>query len=1098
MISISGVQSGGSLRNAAGDNTISGQFGAALGAGNGLIQVHGGSLTLSGTVRTVNSGGRTLESQGEFIHATTAPLARWSMEPALYRSSSPGTGTWRFAPTNTQSAGYTGTITVSAGTLIAQSNSALGSTTGATSVNGGTLDLGGTLGSGSLNLGTEIITISGTGVGGNGALVNNGANDQINAVQKLVLGANATVGGTKRWDVRGSGNTFDMAGFTLTKKGTNIVALVATTLSNQGNIDVVEGTFGFHTNGNLGGSASNTLTVRNGASADFYANAGTKPWTMVLEDGKVTTSSGTTSTWGGPGTLSGTTGGTFDISSGQAFTFNGNIGESAAGKQLIKSGAGTLTLAGTNAFTGATTVNAGTLKLDYTANDTSKLDNLAALTLAGSTLELAAGTHTEAVGSVNLGNGASSVIRNSGTAVLQMNAITPALGASINFGADNIASTDNTNTGGILGPWATVTAVGGTTWAANSTNLPDGLITGLTSYTLTSVAGNTGTNYAGANITIDSDQTLDAAATPNNLRFNNAAANTLTLQGANSVASGGILVTSTVGNNLSTLTGGTLTGPNNGNFVINQQNTANSLLISSQIINNGTTSLLKLGAGRAILTGSNSYSGVTTIAAGSLQIGDGATDGGIASSSAITNNGALVFNTASSHSYANVISGTGSLTKDGPGTCTLSGDNTYTGTTAVSGGTLTLSGNKSGNSGAITVSNVAGVNATLNIQNGTYALGGSNFSVGSAPTTPATGTVNQSGGAVTFTSGNGLLLGNGNIANTAIYNLSAGSITTASASASRGIILGTNTSAFSTFSLSGTGVLNMTAATGGTDTSMLQVGRFDSDAFGTTNTFNQTGGTANVAILSVGGNGATGDTLSSTINWTGGTFVANSFPRLAAGDTNTATLTIGGTADVTLPAFPTARGTSSTATLYFDGGTLKPTATSAAYLGGLTNAFINGGGAKFNTKPASTSPSAKTCWPGISRGGGLTKEGTGTSFLTGANTYTGNTNVTAGTLSLGNGTANYRPGQCRGCRRRRFRHAQPKLHRHRTPSTNPPSTASRNPPASGVPPPPAHRIRTRSSPAPARSLSAPARPPPITTLGAFPRAVRRQRGRRPG
>ena len=124
---------------------------------------------------------------------------------------------------------------------------ALGATTAGTTVNGGTLDLGGTLGAGALNLGAEVITISGTGVGTNGALVNNGSNDQTNAVQKLALGANATVGGAKRWDVRGSGNTFNMAGFTLTKKGTNTVALVATTISNPGNIDVVEGVFGFHT-----------------------------------------------------------------------------------------------------------------------------------------------------------------------------------------------------------------------------------------------------------------------------------------------------------------------------------------------------------------------------------------------------------------------------------------------------------------------------------------------------------------------------------------------------------------------------------------------------------------------------------------------------------------------------------------------------------------------------------------------------------------------------------------------------------------------------------------------------------------------------------
>ena len=105
-------------------------------------------------------------------------------------------------------------------------------------------------------------------------------------------------------------------------------------------------------------------------------------------------------------------------------------------------------------------------------------------------------------------------------------------------------------------------------------------------------------------------------------------------------------------------------------------------------------------------------------------------------------------------------SNTPAVAKNGPGTWILSGNNAYSGTTTVSGGTLTLSGARTGSSGAITVSNIAATDATLNIQNGTHALGGNAFSVASAPTTPATGTVNQSGGTVTFTSGNGLLIGN--------------------------------------------------------------------------------------------------------------------------------------------------------------------------------------------------------------------------------------------------------------------------------------------------------------------------------------------------
>ena len=51
-------------------------------------------------------------------------------------------------------------------------------------------------------------------------------------------------------------------------------------------------------------------------------------------------------------------------------------------------------------------------------------------------------------------------------------------GATINFSADNIASTDNLNTNGILGSWATV----GGQWACNSINGADGLIVAYTGY----------------------------------------------------------------------------------------------------------------------------------------------------------------------------------------------------------------------------------------------------------------------------------------------------------------------------------------------------------------------------------------------------------------------------------------------------------------------------------------------------------------------------------------------------------------------------------------------------------------------------------------
>jgi autotransporter-associated beta strand protein len=73
-------------------------------------------------------------------------------------------------------------------------------------------------------------------------------------------------------------------------------------------------------------------------------------------------------------------------------------------------------------------------------------------------------------------------------------------------------------------------------------------------------------------------------------------------------------------------------------------------------------------------------------------------------------------------------------------------------------------------------------------------------------------------------------------------------------------------------------------------------------------------------------------------------------------------------------------------------------------MGGLTNAFIKAGGAKFDTGFDITVSQVLLEDP-VSTGGGLTKEGASTLILSGANTYTGVTNVNAGTLQLGNASA---------------------------------------------------------------------------------------------
>jgi fibronectin-binding autotransporter adhesin len=112
----------------------------------------------------------------------------------------------------------------------------------------------------------------------------------------------------------------------------------------------------------------------------------------------------------------------------------------------------------------------------------------------------------------------------------------------------------------------------------------------------------------------------------------------------------------------------------------------------------GNGALTKLGTGTLTLTGSNSYTGGTTISAGTLQIGNGGTNGSVTGD--VTNNAALVFNRSDALTFGNVISGSGSLAKLGAGTLTFTGNNTYTGGTLVSAGTLQI-GN-GGTNGAIT------------------------------------------------------------------------------------------------------------------------------------------------------------------------------------------------------------------------------------------------------------------------------------------------------------------------------------------------------------------------------------------------------------
>jgi fibronectin-binding autotransporter adhesin len=158
--------------------------------------------------------------------------------------------------------------------------------------------------------------------------------------------------------------------------------------------------------------------------------------------------------------------------------------------------------------------------------------------------------------------------------------------------------------------------------------------------------------------------------------------------------------------------------------------------------------LTKNGSGTLILSGNNTYTGATTISIGTLQIGNGATSGALSSSSALTNNGTLVFNRSNAvtqgSDFANSISGTGNLTQSGSGTLFLAGTNTYSGLTTISAGNISINATAA----VASTSGVNLANATALLYTGGAATLDRNITV-----TSGTGTLRNTGGGLLTLSG---------------------------------------------------------------------------------------------------------------------------------------------------------------------------------------------------------------------------------------------------------------------------------------------------------------------------------------------------------
>lgn len=505
-----------------------------------------------------------------------------------------------------------------------------------------------------------------------------------------------------------------------------------------------------------------------------------------------------------------------------------------------------------------------------------------------------------------------------------------------------------------------------------------------------------------------------------------------------------------IGNNFNLGFGATLTVDSNGK----------NLALGGAL--GGSGALNKLGAGTLALTGNNTFAGSTTVSAGILSLdspnnlldspaidlagGDllgngsftltnnlniGPATGGIGGWGLIDAAGGNMFTVAGIIASAG-NSGTNALTVNsagGTGTVVLSGANTFAGATSISNGVLQLA------------NSLALANSTLNYNSGTVVfdpaittatlgeLAGTNSALG-------LGLTNLAGAALNLIVGNnnastlfaGNLTGSGALSewgtgtlalsdatytgNTVVY--SGGLLITSPSSLNSHLDIsaqyGPANVTLNGASLVSPNGLYITSPTGGSG----------SGTYGSLATLVITNGaqvTANAdgngRALSYGnGQGRPGGNGSLTIGTPGDTTTlvtvngALDLFYTSGGQTagNFALNLNGGT--LAVDNLQESTYGSQSGTIYFNGGTL------AALTGDLGNGFlpntpgqltavVNAGGAVVNDNGNSITLAAPLLHGAGTPDGGFTKLGAGTVFLTGADTYTGPTAITAGTLALG-------------------------------------------------------------------------------------------------
>ena len=428
--------------------------------------------------------------------------------------------------------------------------------------------------------------------------------------------------------------------------------------------------------------------------------------------------------------------------------------------------------------------------------------------------------------------------------------------------------------------------------------------------------------------------------------------------------------------------------------------TATDLTVATVLNNNSNAAsgLVKAGAGTMFLGAANTYSGGTTLNAGTIQIGNALGLGAVAGLLAV-NGGTLDLNTFNVTTGA--LSGTGgTITKTAAGVTTYTtitaANSSYAGTLSNGAGTLNLT--KSG-AGTLTLTGAGSTLGDVTVNGG----GGLTFGTGASLTTLATSrlllglsagvsgtmTVDTGGPAVTF-GGSPFNLANyvGVDGGTGTLNVNSGVLNlTGMASGGGHLHVGANGGVSN-------GTVTVAGGTMNVGTRMtMGVGYPGSDAINVVG--NNANGNATLTISSGAvniGTGSGADTDRGAL-----------YLKSPTGGTGTATVNLNG-GTLSLNRFQV--GTGGTAkTVKFNGGTVQARATTATFLeaAGNLSTVVSTGGARFDTNGFDVtvnSPLTHDAALGATPDGGLTKIGNGMLTLPAAQTFTGNIAVNGGTLAL--------------------------------------------------------------------------------------------------